>query len=135
MRTKAAALAAIGLVVSGVLVLNLHAQEGHPMTGSWVGEWSLAPTEQHRVVIIIDWTGSELVGTINPGPDAIPIRTVTADPSDWSLHFEAETTDAEGRPVSYVVEGTIDDLLAYNRTIAGTWRVNNTEGVFSITRQ
>jgi hypothetical protein len=135
MKTKTVRLAAIGLVVCGALVFGIYAQEGHPMTGSWVGDWGLTPTQRHRVVVIIEWNGSELVGTINPGPDAIPIRTARADPGDWRLHIEAETVDANGGPVRYVIDGAIDDLLAYNRTIAGTWRANNDEGDFSITRQ
>lgn len=111
------------------------AQEGHPMTGSWVGDWGLTPAERNRVVVVIEWTGSELVGSINPGPNAIPIRTATADPSDWSLHAEADATNDGGQPVTYVIDGTIDDLLKYNRTITGTWQVGETVGDFSITRQ
>ena len=51
------------------------------------------------------------------------------------LHIEAEGRDAEGRAVSYVIDGALDDLGTYNRTLAGTWNVGDTEGDFSITRQ
>jgi hypothetical protein len=130
MKAKTVTTAAVGALVCGALAFPVGAQEGHPMTGSWVGNWGLTATERHRVVIVIEWTGSELVGVINPGPDAIPIRRATADPNDWSLHIEADGTDGP-----WVIDGTIDDLLAYNRTIAGTWRVGAREGTFSITRQ
>ena len=105
------------------------------MSGSWVGDWGPSPTQRNRVVVVMEWTGAELVGSINPGPNAIPIRTATADPSDWSLHIEADATDDDGRPVPYIIDGTIDDIGTYNRTIAGTWNVGDTEGDFSITRQ
>ena len=111
------------------------AQEGHPMTGSWVGDWGIGSGSRNRVVVILEWTGSTLTGTINPGPDAIPIQTATTNPDDWSLHIEAAGTDSRGRQVEYVIDGTIDDLGTYNRTLAGTWQVGSQSGDFSITRQ
>lgn len=110
-------------------------QEGHPMDGSWVGDWGLTAQDRHRVVIIMEWDVSGLAGTINPGNEAIPFDTAIVNPDDWSLHAEAEGVDAQGRPVTYIIEGTIDDLGTYNRTIAGTWMVGSSMGDFSITRQ
>lgn len=134
MKAKTVAAGAVGLLVWGVLLLSAIGQEGHPMTGSWVGYWQLDGGARNRVVVIIDWTGRELACTINPGPNAIPVRVARVDPSDWSLHMEADTTMG-GRPVTYVIDGKVDDLLAYNRTIAGTWRAGDAPGNFSITRQ
>lgn len=111
------------------------AQEGHPMVGSWVGDWGLEGQDRQRVVVILEWTGDELAGTINPGPNAVPIRVAEANPADWSLHMEAEGRDASGRSVPWVIDGRIDDLGTYNRTIAGTWVAGGRRGDFSITRQ
>jgi hypothetical protein len=105
------------------------------MSGSWVGDWGPTAAERNRVVVVLEWTGSAIVGTINPGRNAIPVKVATVNPKDWSLHMEAETKDAQGRAVTYVIDGKIDDIEPYNRTIAGTWRVNGREGTFSITRQ
>ena len=113
----------------------LAGQEGHPMDGSWVGDWGLNSQDRHRVVIIMDWGVSGLAGTINPGKEAIPFGTAVANPDDWSLYAEAEGVDAQGTQVTYIIEGTIDDLGTYNRTIAGTWMVGSNTGDFSITRQ
>ena len=110
-------------------------QEGHPMDGSWVGDWGLTAQDRHRVVIIMEWDVTGLAGTINPGNEAIPFDTAVVNPDDWSLHAEAEGVDAQGRAVTYIIEGTIDDLGTYNRTIAGTWTVGGDAGDFSITRQ
>lgn len=118
------------LALPGLLGTAL-AQEGHPMTGSWVGEWSTEDGGSNRVVVILDWTGSEITGTINPGPNAIPIETAEVNPNDWSLHFEAVGDDG----TRYVVDGSLDDLGTYNRTLAGTWNVGDVTGEFSITRQ
>lgn len=134
MKTRIIA-AVFGFLAFAGVALLANAQEGHPMSGSWVGDWGMGAGERHRVVVILEWTGNELAGTINPGPNAIPVKMAVADPGDWSLHMEAATTDAEGRPVSYVIDGAIDDLGSYNRGIAGTWKVNGQPGDFSITRQ
>jgi len=117
-----------------VLVVPAIAQEGHPMTGSWVGDWGTS-NQRHRVVIEMKWTGKQLVGTINPGPAAIPMRVATVNPNDWSLHVEADARDEQGRAITYVIDGKIDDLGTYNRSIAGTWNAGSTKGDFKITRQ
>ena len=127
-----AALLLLGIFVQSSTSI---AQEGHPMSGSWVGDWGTNGSERHRVVVILDWTGSELTGVINPGQSAIPITNASVNPSVWSLHFEAEGKGPEGNMVSYEVEGVIDDLGTYNRTLSGTWVVNGVSGDFSITRQ
>ena len=105
------------------------------MAGSWVGDWAAGPGARNRVVVILEWTGTELTGTINPGPNAIPVKTAVVDPADWSLHMEAEGVDVRGRQVTYTIDGSIDDLGTYNRTLTGTWRVGDQPGDFSITRQ
>jgi hypothetical protein len=135
MKAKATARVAMFLLVVSMLMLPLGAQEGHPLTGSWVGDWGPTKDQRTRVVVVMEWTGKELVGTINPGPNAIPIKNAKVDPNDWRLHVEAEGKDAEGRPAKYVIDGTIDDLGTYNRSIAGTWSVGAVKGDFSITRQ
>jgi hypothetical protein len=111
------------------------AQEGHPMSGSWVGDWGTSASNRHRVVLVLEWSGSEVTGVVNPGANAIPIKSSSVDPMKWSLHFVAEGRDPSGAAVTYEAEGTIDDLGTYNRTLSGTWKVNGQTGDFSITRQ
>ena len=112
----------------------LAAQEGHPMTGTWVGEWGPTPAQQTRVVIVMKWTGKELAGTINPGPKAVSFRTATVNPDDWSVHIEADAADAQGRKVTYVIDGKLDQLGSYNRGIAGTWTVGTARNRFTVNR-
>jgi hypothetical protein len=126
---------ALSLVVGFALVLPAIAQEGHPMSGSWVGDWGPTKDQRTRVVVAMEWTGKDLVATINPGPNAIKAKVVKVNPADWSLHIEADGKDAQGRPAAYVIDGKIDDLGTYNRSIIGTWNVGATKGDFSITRQ
>ena len=130
------ALQVIGRIWLALLLVSVaHAQEGHPMSGVWVGDWSLNGAGQKRVVVVLDWMGTELSGTINPGPNAIPIKIATVDTTDWSIHLEADAKNGQGKPVSYVIDGKLDDLGTYNRSLAGTWNVGNEKGTFSITRQ
>src|SRR6185436_9250704 len=56
------------------------AQFGHPLKGSWSGEWRQNSTTEHRILLEFKWEGKygvnaeggTLTGTLNPGPDAAP---------------------------------------------------------------
>jgi len=122
-------LAALALAVPGM------AQEGHPLRGSWIGVWEGNETHDEFVLVILDWNGREITGMINPGTDNIEITNATLDPDDWSIHIEADTEDANGRSVDYVIDGTIQDLELPNRYITGTWRNGGDRGDFEIRRQ
>ena len=126
---------ALSLVVGLTLVLPAIAQEGHPMNGTWVGDWGPTKDQRTRVVVAMEWTGKELTATINPGPNAIKAKVAKANPDDWTLHIEADAKDAQGRPVTYIIDGKIDDLGTYNRSIIGTWNAGPIKADFSITRQ
>ena len=135
MKARTVARIALTGVVGFMLGLAAIAQEGHPMSGSWVGDFGPTKDQRTRVVVAMDWTGKELVATINPGPNAIKARVARVNPVDWSVHIEADGKDAQGRPAVYVIDGKIDDLGTYNRSIIGTWNVGGVKGDFSITRQ
>jgi hypothetical protein len=135
MKARTVTRMAVSLVAGFILVLPLKAQEGHPMSGSWVGDFGPTKDQRTRVVVAMEWTGKELAATINPGPNAIKAKVARVNPDDWSVHIEADGKDAQGRPAAYVIDGKIDDLGTYNRSIIGTWNVGATKGDFSITRQ
>ena len=135
MKARIVARIALSLVVGFLLALPAMAQEGHPMAGSWVGDFGPTKDQRTRVVVAMEWTGKELVATINPGPNAIKAKVAKVNPDDWSVHIEADGKDAQGRPAAYVIDGKIDDLGTYNRSIIGTWNVGGVKGDFSITRQ
>ncbi len=124
-----------GLLLALVLTVPGQAQEGHPVKGSWIGVWEGNETHSEFVLVILDWNGREITGMINPGTDNIEITSAELDPSDWSVRIEADTEDASGRAVDYIIEGTINDLELPNRYISGTWRNGNARGDFEIRRQ
>src|SRR5581483_8374786 len=110
------------------------AQEGHPLTGSWHGSWGPTATEQTPVLVYIKWDSKNIVGSINPGPKSLSFKDDTLATENWTVHFEADGKDKAGNPVHVVIDGKIDNLGSYNRTIAGTWTQNSVKGEFKITR-
>ncbi len=106
------------------------AQEGHPLKGSWIGEWESNETHGEAVLVVLDWDGESITGVINPGTDDIPITDAALDPSDWCVRIEAEA-----EALSYVIDGRIEDLQLPSRRIVGTWRHDDGGGDFEIQRQ
>ena len=133
MRVRTFSLA--GILVALALSVPGQAQEGHPLRGSWIGEWSDNETHDEFVLIVLDWDGREITGMINPGTDNIEITEAELDPEDWSVRISADTEDSSGRAVDYVIEGNIQDLELPNRYITGTWRNGSGRGDFEIRRQ
>jgi hypothetical protein len=127
--TTAAAVLALGLLApSG-------AQEGHPLKGSWLGEWQGNTVHGENVLLILDWDGKAITGMINPGTDNMPLTQATLEPEEWMVRFEAEGKDKDGSAVRYVIEGKLENLELPNRSIVGTWSSNKGRGSFTASRQ
>ena len=118
-----------------LLSTGLSAQEGHPLKGSWIGDWGPNPNDRNQITVVMDWDGKQITGVLNPGPAAIPIQKASLEPKGWVVHFEADAKNAAGRTLRYVVDGHIENLGLYNRSIVGTWSHDNVKGDFKITRQ
>ena len=113
------------LAVACVLVTALtRAQEGHPLTGTWAGDWGSAVQRTH-ITMVMNWDGKAVTGLINPGPDAIPLSVVSVDWATWTVRIEAKGVAAEGR---------LEDIGSNHRRIAGTWNQGGTKGAFTLTR-
>ena len=110
------------------------AQYGHPLKGTWSGDWGPNDKVRHRVLLELNWDGKAITGTINPGPNAVKLRTASLDPSSWAVRFEAEGKTAAGATVSYLIEGQIENLGAYRRVLSGTWYQGSELGDFRLTR-
>lgn len=110
------------------------AQEGHPLTGSWIGEWESNAVHGDSVLLVLNWDGEAITGIINPGTQDIQIKRATLDASDWSVTIEADA-EADGRTLSYVIEGQIENLELPSRMIVGTWSHDDGRGAFEVQRQ
>ncbi len=126
-------------MLAASLVLGLSAtavaQEGHPLKGSWLGEWKGNAVHGDNVLLILDWDGKAITGMINPGTDNMPLTRATLEPNGWVVRFESEGKDKDGSAVRYVVEGRIENLELPNRSINGTWSSNKGRGAFTASRQ
>jgi hypothetical protein len=112
------------------------AQEGHPLIGTWSGDWGPSATERNPVLIVMEWKTTTLSGIINPGyPDEAPIRAGTLDSSKWTLHLEADSKDERGNPVKVIVDGKLENIGSANRTLTGTWTRGNIKGNFKLARE
>ena len=120
-----AALAACALPVLAA------AQEGFPLDGTWRGEWGPSGENASRVVVVMSWDGERIDGMINPGPQSLDFASAELEPSTWTVRIEA--VDPAGQPIE--IQGTLQDIGAYDRYITGTWSVGGEAHEFRITRQ
>jgi len=130
MQLKTAATCLACLLIAGPVV----AQFGHPLKGTWSGDWGTSKNDRHRVLLELNWNGKEITGTINPGPDAVPLKTAALNPANWTVRFEGEGRSASGRAVRYLIEGKLENLGSYYRLLTGTWTQGDEKGEFRLTR-
>jgi hypothetical protein len=132
MRLKAAVifclLAGLAVIVAGF------AQEGHPLTGVWYGDWGPNATQRSNLTIQMQWDGKQVTGIVNPGPDSYPLKIVNLDSSKWTVHIEADGKDDKGATGRVVADGKLENIGSYNRTITGTWNFGTTKGTFKLKR-
>jgi len=126
----------IGLLMVLSITVAAVAQEGHPMTGTWYGEFGPNATKRSDLTVIMNWDGKNVTGIINPGPNVIPIKVATLDSTinKWTVHFEADAKNKAGGMDHFVFDGKMTNPVAYNRVISGTWTCGTTKGDFKITR-
>src|SRR4029079_10789897 len=78
------------------------AQEGHPLVGSWHGDWGTGATARQDLTLVIDYTpdGAHVRGIAKPGYDhatLLNIQLTIPKPTDWSVRFEVDLKDKSGK--------------------------------------
>jgi hypothetical protein len=121
-------LACMAIVVTGL------AQEGHPLAGTWHGNWGADAATRHDLTVFMDWDGKAVTGLVNPGFDQSPLQNAKLNPKDWTVHFEIDSRDSSGEPVHCAVDGKIDKLGSDRRTLTGTWNCGTVKADFKLTR-
>jgi hypothetical protein len=122
------------------IAVSAFAQFGHPLTGTWSGDWGASKDKRERLLVVMNYDGKQVTGTINPGPNAAPLKTVTVIPGTedkpgiWTIKMEAEGKDASGKPVPIVVDAKLENLGSFNRVMTGTWTQGGVKGDFKLTR-
>jgi hypothetical protein len=110
------------------------AQFGHPLKGTWSGDWGTGNDNKTHIVLELNWDGKAITGNINPGPRAVPIKKATLDPATWGVHIEGDGKDATGKVVAYVIDGKLENIGAYQRVLSGTWTEGGRKGEFRVVR-
>jgi hypothetical protein len=110
------------------------AQFGHPLKGTWSGDWGTSKDKRTHVVLELNWNGNEITGAINPGPNAVPLQRASLDPGTWAVHFEADVKSDSGQTVHRVLDGKLENIGAYQRVMSGTWMEGATKADFRVTR-
>lgn len=127
MRAFACALLVLALGPAG----PVFAQEGFPLNGTWRGEWGRPGGEMTLAVVVMEWDGTSINGILNPGRNSVSIENATLDPGQWRVRIEASSR--EGEPI--VIEGALENIGSYNRTVTGTWTQNGVDHPFQMTRE
>ncbi len=137
MMTKALR-ASLLIVAALTLTAPVSAQEGHPLAGTWYGEYT-AGGQKRDLTVIMKWDGTTITGQVNPGPEAKKLTaTLGITPGKPN-----EKQSTEGIPPIFhvriefdgmVFEGDIQNPVAGNRRIAGTWSRGAEKGTFQIRR-
>lgn len=110
-------------------------QEGHPLTGTWTGDWGPEGGPRTHLTVVMSWDGKAVGGLINPGPNAIPLTRVSTDWSRWTVTIEAAGTDAASQAGAVRAEGRLEDIGSSGRRLEGTWTQGQTTGDFSLRRE
>ena len=126
----------ISLIAAALLLglMSLIAQQGHPLTGTWNGDWGPDTIHRNPLTLVLNWDGKNVTGQINPGPDAVTISSVNVDVNNWNVRIDADAKDKSGKTEHITAEGHLDDLGSYHRNITGTWRQGSASGNFKIVR-
>jgi hypothetical protein len=131
----------ISIAVVVALATVAVAQEGYPLAGTWYGEYD-SGKQKRDLTIIMKWDGKQTTGTMNPGPNAVPISSAALDITPGKPAPEGRGS-TEGIPPIFkvrieaggmVFEGTIQNPVAGNRRITGTWTRGAERGAFQIRR-
>ena len=112
------------------------AQFGHPLKGQWSGQWGPA-NSPNRLLLDLHWDGKDITGTINPGPEAATVKSVTfdyTDPTAWVVKITAEGKDASGKPVRSASMASSKTSAPTTKLLHGTWTQGGKKGDFTVTR-
>ena len=127
-------IAVIVVIVPWAVAATASAQFGHPLKGTWTGDWGANKDTRTHVVLNLNWDGKAITGAINPGANGVTLKVATLDAPTWRVHFEADGKDSAGNAVHYVIDGKVENIGAFQRFITGTWTQGSVKGDFKVTR-
>jgi hypothetical protein len=100
-----------------------------PLSGTWTGDWGPNANDRNPVTLELKWDGTTLSGTVNPGPDAIPLSKAAYAADTKMVTMEADAKARGGATVHYTIEGKVE-----GNTMSGSWSHDDKKGDFKITK-
>ncbi|MDR0780105.1 MAG: hypothetical protein LBF16_05345 [Pseudomonadales bacterium] len=121
--------AALALVGQGAF-----AQHGHPLQGSWSGNWT-SGSQQGRLLVLLDFSVDQVIsGSIIEDGVRTPISEASLDPDTWSVTLKGEQQAPDGSSAPLEIKGKIENLGSITeRSIVGTWRKGTANGAVRLT--
>ena len=98
-----------------------------PLSGTWKGDWGPSASDRNPVTLELKWDGTALTGTVNPGPNAVPLTKASFNKDTGTVTMEADAKGHDGKPVHYTIEGKVEGT-----NMAGSWSHAGKKGDFKI---
>lgn len=107
------------IVIAGLVLFAglAGAQEGFPLDGTWRGEVVNADGSHRTIVLVMQYDGKQVNGTMNPGPDSVDFTGGKLTPEGWKFALAFKGAKA----VNTTFNGAISNLGKYDRVLAGKW--------------
>lgn len=126
-RTFGLAIMAMILTTS---VASAQSKSSDPLSGTWSGDWGPSATDRNAVTVDLKWDGKALSGTVNPGENAVALKSCTFDAKTGMVHMEADAKNRRGADVHFVIDGKVEGM-----TMSGSWNHDARKGDFKITKK
>jgi peptidoglycan hydrolase-like protein with peptidoglycan-binding domain len=77
----------VGAMACLAIAIPAFAQYGHPLKGSWSGDWWFVKGKENHILLDFNFVSTgygntTLTGILNPGPDQSPMQNLTLTPPD-----------------------------------------------------
>ena len=77
----------VGAMACLAIAIPAFAQYGHPLKGSWSGDWWLVKGKENHILLDFNFVSTgygntTLTGVLNPGPDQSPMQNLSLTPPD-----------------------------------------------------
>jgi hypothetical protein len=116
-------------LVAAVSVVPMNAADD-PLSGTWTGDWGPSATDRNQVTVELKWDGNRLIGTVNPGANAVELKKATFDPKTGAIYFEADAKNRRGDQIHYEIMGKVE-----GGTMTGSWKHDDRNGDFRIMKK
>jgi hypothetical protein len=108
-------------------------QQGHPLAGSWHGEWG-PPDDRMDLTIIMNWDGQRVTGLVNPVTDRTQVQNVMLNSGTWMVRFEVDVRGPSDQTLHCTADGRLERLGSDRRTLSGSWNCGDLQSEFEMTR-